>query len=77
MTHRPVVGSGWQEDFYKIFRKDDDEYDYSFEFKKSGGIDIYDAHIDAENDANINNLDKNDIGNINCNTNCGCDYYTV
>lgn len=60
VTHRPVVGSGWQEDFYKIFRKGDDEYDYSFEFKKSGGIDIYDAHIDAENDANINNLDKND-----------------
>ena len=30
VTHRPVVGGGWQEDFYKIFRQGEDPYNYSF-----------------------------------------------
>jgi len=59
VTHRPVVGGGWQEDFYKIFRKGEDSYNYSFEFKKSGSLDANDESIDAENDVNINNLDNN------------------
>ena len=59
VTHRPVVGGGWQEDFYKIFRKGEDPYNYSFEFKKSGNLDSNDESIDAENDANIKNLDNN------------------
>ena len=60
VTHRPVVGSGWQEDFGKIFRKGEDPHNYSFEFKSvSAGVDDYDEHIDAANDMNIRNLDNN------------------
>ena len=60
VTHRPVVGSGWQEDFSKIFRKGEDPHNYSFEFKTvSADADDFDAHIDAANDMNIHNLDNN------------------
>lgn len=59
VTHRPVVGSGWQEDFYKIFRKGEDPYNYSFEFKKTGSVDSSDESIDAENDVTLKNLDNN------------------
>ena len=60
VTHRPVVGSGWQEDFSKIFRKGEDPHNYSFEFKAvSADADDYDEHIDAANDMNIHSLDNN------------------
>lgn len=60
VTHRPVVGGGWQEDFYKIFRQGEDPYNYSFEFKSnSANADDYDEHIDTANDMNLRNLDNN------------------
>lgn len=60
VTHRPVVGGGWQEDFHKIFRQGEDPYNYSFEFKaNSANADDYDEHIDTANDMNLRNLDKN------------------
>ena len=60
VTHRPVVGGGWQEDFYKIFRQGEDPYNYSFEFKSnSANADDYDEHIDTANDMNLHNLDNN------------------
>lgn len=59
VTHRPVVGSGWQEDFYKIFRKGEEQHNYSFEFKKTGNSDSEDMHIDRENEVHIRNLDQN------------------
>lgn len=56
VTHRPVVGSGWQEDFHKIF-KDSKEYTFHFKRQASGTAD--EGVIDAENDLNLKKLVAN------------------
>ena len=53
ITHRPVVGSGWEEDFHKIFRKDDEPY--IFIDKSSLSASSYNA---ADQKANDNQLAK-------------------
>lgn len=57
VTHRPVVGEGWGEDFHKIF-PGESEHDYSFEYKTQDSAYTFDEKIDYENDLKIRRLDK-------------------
>ena len=57
VTHRPVVGEGWGEDFHKLF-PGESEHDYSFEYKTSNSAYTFDEKTDSENDQKIRNLDK-------------------
>lgn len=55
-THRPVVSSGWGEDFKKTFRKTDPEYE--FIDKSTLGGNSYSKHEQSENDRALRALDK-------------------
>jgi len=57
VTHRPVVGSGWQEDFNKLFTKDDG---YTF-YKKSSLTSCdyaFDGKVESRNDKRLAELDE-------------------
>ena len=58
LTHRPVVSSGWGEDFKKIFYPGSSEHPYSFECKTKDSSYVFDEKTDAENDLKIRNLDN-------------------
>ena len=56
VTHRPVVGSGWQEDFNKLFTKADG---YTFYRKASLASDYeFSGKIETQNDKKLADLDK-------------------
>ena len=57
VTHRPVVGSGWQEDFNKRFTKEDC---YTFYRKSSlgGGAYEFNDKVEARNDRELARLDE-------------------
>ncbi len=57
VTHRPVVGSGWQEDFNKLFTKVDG---YTFYRKSSlgGGAYEFNDKVEARNDRELARLDE-------------------
>ena len=57
VTHRPVVGSGWQEDFNKLFTKVDG---YTFYRKSSlgGGAYEFNDKVEARNDRELTSLDE-------------------
>ncbi|MBQ6340989.1 MAG: Eco57I restriction-modification methylase domain-containing protein [Kiritimatiellae bacterium] len=57
VTHRPVVGSGWQEDFNKLFTKVDG---YTFYRKSSlgGGAYEFNDKVEARNDRELASLDE-------------------
>ena len=57
VTHRPVVGSGWQEDFNKLFTKEDG---YTFYRKSSlgGGAYEFNDKVEARNDRELARLDE-------------------
>ena len=57
VTHRPVVGSGWQEDFNKLFTKEDG---YTFYRKSSlgGGVYEFNDKVEARNDRELARLDE-------------------
>ena len=57
VTHRPVVGSGWQEDFNKLFKKEDG---YTFYRKSSlgGGAYEFNDKVEARNDRELASLDE-------------------
>jgi len=57
VTHRPVVGSGWQEDFNKLFKKVDG---YTFYRKSSlgGGAYEFNGKVEARNDRELASLDE-------------------
>jgi len=57
VTHKPVVGSGWQEDFYKIFKDFDGHYSFLFK-ENSSNEDDYDESIDSNNDKQLKTLDE-------------------
>ena len=55
VTHRPVVGSGWQEDFNKLFTKEDG---YTFYRKASLASDYeFSGKVEAQNDKKLGDLD--------------------
>lgn len=56
ITHRPVVGSGWEEDFRKIFRKEDEPY--IFIDKSALSAASYNAKDQKANDEELSKLDK-------------------
>ena len=56
VTHRPVVGSGWQEDFNKLFTKEDG---YTFYRKNSlGGVYEFNDKVESRNDDELAHLDE-------------------
>ena len=57
VTHRPVVGSGWQEDFNKLFTRDDG---YTFYKKGSlaSGDYAFDGREESRNDKRLAELDE-------------------
>ncbi|MBQ3343477.1 MAG: Eco57I restriction-modification methylase domain-containing protein [Kiritimatiellae bacterium] len=56
VTHRPVVGSGWQEDFNKLFTKADG---YTFYRKASLASDYeFSGKIESQNDKKLADLDN-------------------
>ncbi len=56
ITHRPVVGGGWQEDFNKIFTKKDG---FTFYNKRSlGGEYQCDGEVERDNDRKLANLGR-------------------
>lgn len=55
ITHRPVVGSGWAEDFHKIFRKGDAPYHFIDKSALSSAS--YDVADQKANDAELARLD--------------------
>lgn len=57
VTHRPVVGEGWGEDFRKIF-PGDSAHEYSFEYKTKDSAYTFDEKTDSENDLKIRRLDE-------------------
>ncbi|MBQ1520261.1 MAG: DEAD/DEAH box helicase family protein, partial [Clostridia bacterium] len=57
VTHRPVVGEGWGEDFHKIF-PGESEHDYSFEYKTQDSAYTFNEKTDYENDLKIRRLDN-------------------
>jgi len=60
VTHRPVVGSGWREEFNLIFRAGEDKHNYTFLVKDTSGASYdYDEKIDKSNELNLRNYDKN------------------
>ena len=60
VTHRPVVGSGWREEFNLIFRAGEDKHNYTFLVKDTSGASYdYDEKIDQSNELNLRNYDKN------------------
>ena len=60
VTHRPVVGSGWREEFNLIFRTGEDKHNYTFLVKDTSGASYdYDEKIDHSNELNLRNYDKN------------------
>ena len=60
VTHRPVVGSGWREEFNLIFRAGEDKHNYTFLVKDTSGASYdYDEKIDHSNELNLRNYDKN------------------
>ncbi len=60
VTHRPVVGPGWQEDFYKIFKTNETAYEFLFKSKdKPEDFENFDDLTkDAQNDAILTAKDK-------------------
>lgn len=58
ITHRPVVNSGWAEDFGKIFRKSDD-ISYTYVDKSALTASSYDAHDQKANDEELAKLAYN------------------
>ncbi len=55
ITHRPVVGGGWQEDFNKLFTKKDG---YTFYVKGSIGGDYeFEGRLESQNDKRLAALD--------------------
>ncbi|MBO5355249.1 MAG: Eco57I restriction-modification methylase domain-containing protein [Clostridia bacterium] len=59
VTHRPVVGSGWREDFGKIFRAGEDAKNYAFVVKDTAPNNVdYDESIDQKNELNLRGLDQ-------------------
>ena len=56
ITHRPVVGSGWKEDFQKIFRKEDAPYRMIDKSALSAAS--YNAADQKANDEELAKLDK-------------------
>ena len=56
VTHRPVVSSGWQDDFYRLFTKEDG---YTFYRKSSLGEDYqYSGRTEEKNDKALARLDR-------------------
>ena len=56
VTHRPVVGSGWQEDFNKLFTKADG---YTFYRKVSLASDYeFSGKVESQNDMKLADLDE-------------------
>ena len=56
VTHRPVVGSGWHEDFNKLFTKNDG---YTFYRKSSLASDYeFSGKVESQNDKKLGDLDK-------------------
>ena len=56
VTHRPVVGSGWKEDFYKLFSPSDG---YNFYSKDSLVSDYeFSGKVEAQNDKKLARLDE-------------------
>ena len=56
VTHRPVVSSGWQDDFYRLFTKEDG---YTFYRKSSLGEDYqYSGRTEEKNDRALARLDR-------------------
>ena len=57
VTHRPVVGSGWQEDFNKLFTRDD-----GYTFYKKGSLTsgdyAFDGKVESRNDKRLAELDE-------------------
>lgn len=53
-THRPVVKNGWQEDFYKLFTKNDG-YDFFYKESLAAGVD-FDAKNEKVNDQRLKDL---------------------
>ncbi len=56
VTHRPVVGSGWQEDFNKLFTREDG---YTFYHKASLGGDYeFNGKDEDQNDRRLREMDR-------------------
>ena len=56
VTHRPVVGSGWQKDFNKLFTKEDG---YTFYRKASLAFDYeFSGKVESQNDRKLADLDN-------------------